>query len=192
MRSVEVSIQQLITSGFDPNLAQDPYRCFVYTSFQERATKISHRRTAQLANERGATTLRDACNTISVRVLEAAAGGPRPMRHMCVGRTVWTHCLARKYSWTCRPCSPESAMAPSCLSATKRRMTHPTHASPHTCSNRLTADVASMLAAAHRRGAHPPRPRVHSAAVHPVVGGRSAIFLYVGCHIRKAGPTSDG
>ena len=42
MRSIEVTIQHLITNGFNPQAEKDPYRGFVYTSFQERATKVSH------------------------------------------------------------------------------------------------------------------------------------------------------
>eukprot|EP00951_Prasinocladus_malaysianus_P039732 scaffold447813_cov44-Prasinocladus_malaysianus.AAC.1 len=34
MRSVEVTIQNLIASGLDPKLENNPYLCFVYTSFQ--------------------------------------------------------------------------------------------------------------------------------------------------------------
>ena len=36
MRKVEETIQHLITSGFNPGAEQDPYRGFVYTSFQVR------------------------------------------------------------------------------------------------------------------------------------------------------------
>ncbi len=34
MRAVEVTIQNLIGSGLDPRLENNPYLCFVYTSFQ--------------------------------------------------------------------------------------------------------------------------------------------------------------
>jgi hypothetical protein len=67
MRSVEVSIHRLIASGFNLQMGHDPYRCFVYTSFQEGATKISHRRTAELGKVYGARTLANVCTTISVR-----------------------------------------------------------------------------------------------------------------------------
>ena len=53
MRAVEVTIQNLIRNGFDPSTAQDPYKGFVYTSFQERATKISHKNVARLARSEG-------------------------------------------------------------------------------------------------------------------------------------------
>lgn len=53
MRSVEVTIQHLITNGFNPQAKKDPYRGFVYTSFQERATKISHGNLGKLARAAG-------------------------------------------------------------------------------------------------------------------------------------------
>jgi len=53
MRSIEVTIQHLITSGFNPGAQKDPYRGFVYTSFQERATKISHGNVGKLARDKG-------------------------------------------------------------------------------------------------------------------------------------------
>jgi acyl-[acyl-carrier-protein] desaturase len=40
MKSVEVTIQNLIASGMDPKTENNPYLGFVYTSFQERATKV--------------------------------------------------------------------------------------------------------------------------------------------------------
>ena len=53
MRNIEVTIQHLITSGFNPGAQKDPYRGFVYTSFQERATKISHGNVGKLARQYG-------------------------------------------------------------------------------------------------------------------------------------------
>ena len=41
MKAVEVTIQNLIGSGMDPKTENNPYLGFVYTSFQERATKVS-------------------------------------------------------------------------------------------------------------------------------------------------------
>ncbi|MFM2401983.1 MAG: hypothetical protein RI950_1500, partial [Bacteroidota bacterium] len=43
MKSVAISTQYLIADGFDIGTTADPYRNFVYTSFQELATNISHR-----------------------------------------------------------------------------------------------------------------------------------------------------
>jgi hypothetical protein len=40
MHAVEVTIQNLISSGMDPKTENNPYLGFVYTSFQERATKV--------------------------------------------------------------------------------------------------------------------------------------------------------
>jgi len=57
MRAIEVTIQHLITSGFNPGARKDPYRGFVYTSFQERATKISHGNVGKLAKDYGAKDL---------------------------------------------------------------------------------------------------------------------------------------
>lgn len=53
MRAIEVTIQNLIGSGMVPKLENNPYLCFVYTSFQERATKISHGHTAKQAGDYG-------------------------------------------------------------------------------------------------------------------------------------------
>eukprot|EP00549_Striatella_unipunctata_P011520 CAMPEP_0118684646 /NCGR_PEP_ID=MMETSP0800-20121206/6772_1 /TAXON_ID=210618 ORGANISM="Striatella unipunctata, Strain CCMP2910" /NCGR_SAMPLE_ID=MMETSP0800 /ASSEMBLY_ACC=CAM_ASM_000638 /LENGTH=412 /DNA_ID=CAMNT_0006581401 /DNA_START=58 /DNA_END=1296 /DNA_ORIENTATION=+ len=65
MRSIEVTIQHLITNGFDPGAEQDPYRGFVYTSFQERATKISHGNVGKLAGQNGDTNLQKICAKIA-------------------------------------------------------------------------------------------------------------------------------
>lgn len=64
MRSIEVTIQHLITSGFNPDAQKDPYRGFVYTSFQERATKISHSNVGRLAGQYGDKNLRKICAQI--------------------------------------------------------------------------------------------------------------------------------
>jgi acyl-[acyl-carrier-protein] desaturase len=65
MRSVEVTIHHLINSGFDPQTENDPYLGFIYTSFQERATKISHRNVATLALRAGDDVLHRICGTIA-------------------------------------------------------------------------------------------------------------------------------
>lgn len=46
MREFEITVQYLINDGFEIGTGRDPYRNFVYTSFQELATNISHRRVA--------------------------------------------------------------------------------------------------------------------------------------------------
>jgi acyl-[acyl-carrier-protein] desaturase len=65
MRSIEVTIQHLITNGFNPQARKDPYRGFVYTSFQERATKVSHANVGKLARRDGDTGLAKICNKIA-------------------------------------------------------------------------------------------------------------------------------
>mmetsp|Transcript_13214 Transcript_13214/g.19262 ORF Transcript_13214/g.19262 Transcript_13214/m.19262 type:complete len:413 (+) Transcript_13214:99-1337(+) len=65
MRSIEVTIQHLITSGFNPGAQKDPYRGFVYTSFQERATKISHGNVGRLARQHGDKNLNRICAKIA-------------------------------------------------------------------------------------------------------------------------------
>src|SRR5687768_13518915 len=40
-----------LRAGFSPDWDRDPYRVFVYTSLQERATQISHANTGKLASE---------------------------------------------------------------------------------------------------------------------------------------------
>ena len=41
-QAIEVTIQRLIGSGMDPKTENNPYLGFIYTSFQERATKVRH------------------------------------------------------------------------------------------------------------------------------------------------------
>ena len=65
MRSIEVTIQHLITNGFNPQAEKDPYRGFVYTSFQERATKVSHMNVGKLAREQGDKDLGRICAQIA-------------------------------------------------------------------------------------------------------------------------------
>ncbi len=65
MRQMEISTQHLIADGMDIGTARDPYRNFVYTSFQELATNISHRRTATLAKQNGNDALSKICGVIA-------------------------------------------------------------------------------------------------------------------------------
>ncbi|MDG1810652.1 MAG: acyl-ACP desaturase [Polaribacter sp.] len=53
MREVEITTQHLISDGFDIGTATDPYKNFVYTSFQELATYISHNNVAKIARKKG-------------------------------------------------------------------------------------------------------------------------------------------
>ncbi|WP_304232159.1 acyl-ACP desaturase [Jiulongibacter sediminis] len=65
MREMETSTQYLIADGFDIGTGTDPYKNFVYTSFQELATNISHRRTASLSKGYGNNTLSKICGVIA-------------------------------------------------------------------------------------------------------------------------------
>ena len=65
MRAVETTIHHLISSGFDPQTGNDPYLGFIYTSFQERATKISHRNVGVLAAKAGENRLHKICGMIA-------------------------------------------------------------------------------------------------------------------------------
>lgn len=65
MREVEISTQYLILDGFDLGLDNDPYRNFIYTSFQELATHISHKRVGELARAKGNHPLEKMCRTIA-------------------------------------------------------------------------------------------------------------------------------
>ena len=53
MREVEITTQHLISDGFDIGTASDPYKNFVYTSFQELATYVSHNNVAKIARKKG-------------------------------------------------------------------------------------------------------------------------------------------
>ena len=65
MRSVETTIHNLLNNGFDPQTENDPYLGFIYTSFQERATKISHRNVGILAKRAGEDRLHKICGMIA-------------------------------------------------------------------------------------------------------------------------------
>lgn len=65
MREVEITTQHLINDGFDPGTDRDPYKNFVFTSFQELATYVSHNRVAQLAKKYGDNKLSKICKMIA-------------------------------------------------------------------------------------------------------------------------------
>ncbi|KAJ9700209.1 hypothetical protein PVL29_005840 [Vitis rotundifolia] len=52
-KQIEKTIQYSIGSGMGPRTENSPYLGFIYTSFRERATLISHGNTARLAKEHG-------------------------------------------------------------------------------------------------------------------------------------------
>ncbi|KAF0933890.1 hypothetical protein E2562_020023, partial [Oryza meyeriana var. granulata] len=64
-RQVEKTIQYLIGSGMDPRTENDPFMGYIYTTFQERATFISHGNTARHAKRHGDATLARICGTIA-------------------------------------------------------------------------------------------------------------------------------
>lgn len=65
MREIEISMQHLISDGFDIGTDRDPYKNFVYTSFQELATFVSHNRVSQIAKEHGVKGLSRMCKIIA-------------------------------------------------------------------------------------------------------------------------------
>lgn len=65
MREIEKTIQYLVADGFDIGTDRDPYRNFVYTSFQELATHISHKRVGKLAKDHGNKLLSRMCQVIA-------------------------------------------------------------------------------------------------------------------------------
>jgi acyl-[acyl-carrier-protein] desaturase len=65
MREIEMTTQHLIADGFDIGTGRDPYKNFVYTSFQELATYVSHNRVSQLAKKYGDGKLSKICKLIA-------------------------------------------------------------------------------------------------------------------------------
>ncbi|MBT8280404.1 MAG: acyl-ACP desaturase [Muriicola sp.] len=65
MRQVEISTQYLINDGFDIGTDRDPYKNFIYTTFQELATNISHKRVGQMAKKKGNLLLGKMCAIIA-------------------------------------------------------------------------------------------------------------------------------
>ena len=65
MKEIEKTTHYLIADGFDIGTDRDPYKNFVYTSFQELATYVSHNRVAKLAKEKGNKRLSKMCKIIS-------------------------------------------------------------------------------------------------------------------------------
>jgi len=65
MRAVEQTVHTLIANGFDSGSAEDPYNLLIYTSFQERATRVSHGNVGRLAEQAGDTVLARICRMIA-------------------------------------------------------------------------------------------------------------------------------
>lgn len=65
MRAVEVTVHHLLSRGFDPRVEEDLYGGLVYTSFQERATRVSHNNVGRLAAADGDEALAGICRRIA-------------------------------------------------------------------------------------------------------------------------------
>lgn len=75
---------EYLKAGFEPAWDKDPYRVFVYTTLQERATQVSHANTGKLAGEHEPT--------IGVVLSNVAK---EEARHYTFYRTVFKEVLAR-------------------------------------------------------------------------------------------------
>jgi acyl-[acyl-carrier-protein] desaturase len=73
-----------LRAGFEPAWDRDPYRVFVYTTLQERATQVSHANTGKLASEYEPTI-----GTVLANVAKEEA------RHYTFYRTVFKEVIAR-------------------------------------------------------------------------------------------------
>jgi acyl-[acyl-carrier-protein] desaturase len=65
MRAVEVTVHNLIASGFNSRSFPDAYGGLIYTSFQERATMISHANVGKLALKDGDENVARICAKIA-------------------------------------------------------------------------------------------------------------------------------
>lgn len=65
MREVELTIHHLISDGGNTQTMNDPYRTFIYTSFQEIATRVSHLNVGLKARQAGATRMFEMCKRIA-------------------------------------------------------------------------------------------------------------------------------
>jgi len=75
---------QYLKSGFNPEWDKDPYRVFVYTSLQERATQVSHANTGKVASE-----YEPMIGTVLANVAKEEA------RHYAFYRTIFKEVLTR-------------------------------------------------------------------------------------------------
>ena len=65
MRSIELTIHHLLSSGFNEGSQGDDYAGLIYASFQERATRITHGNVGKLAAARGEDNLARICRKIA-------------------------------------------------------------------------------------------------------------------------------
>lgn len=82
MRSIELTIHHLIANGFNPKAYPDPYNGLVYTSFQERATRISHGNVGRLVKAQGDSFLAKICHRIAGDESRHEAFYSRLMEHV--------------------------------------------------------------------------------------------------------------
>jgi len=75
---------EYLRAGFEPSWDRDPYRVFVYTTLQERATQVSHANTGKLAGETEPTI-----SEVLANVAKEEA------RHYTFYRTIFKEVLAR-------------------------------------------------------------------------------------------------
>ena len=75
---------EYIRAGFEPAWDKDPYRVFVYTTLQERATQVSHANTGRVASQHEPTI-----GTVLFNVAKEEA------RHYTFYRTIFKEVLAR-------------------------------------------------------------------------------------------------
>lgn len=65
MNEFQLTIQHLLRDGFFVGMEHSPYKSFVYTSFQELATNLTHRRVATLCKKQGNAHLAKICGAIA-------------------------------------------------------------------------------------------------------------------------------
>jgi len=65
MREFQLTVQYLIQDGFFVGMEHNPYKSFVYTSFQEMATNITHRRVATACKRQGNARLAKICAAVA-------------------------------------------------------------------------------------------------------------------------------
>lgn len=65
MREFHITTQYLIQDGFFVGMEHSPYKSFIYTSFQELATNMTHRRVATLSKKQGNPGLAKICGVVA-------------------------------------------------------------------------------------------------------------------------------
>jgi acyl-[acyl-carrier-protein] desaturase len=65
MHAIELTVHYLIANGFNPRTFPSPYNGLIYTSFQERATRISHGNVGKLVGQLGDANLAKICQRIA-------------------------------------------------------------------------------------------------------------------------------